>query len=62
MTPADLDRLKEALRHEEAAVKRYRQYARDADDERVREMFEQFAMNENWHAAAIRNKLKKPKP
>ncbi len=55
----DVDRLKEALRHEEIAAKLYREYARDADDERIKEMFDQFAMNESWHAAAIRSKLQK---
>ncbi len=55
----DKDRLLEALKHEEMAVRLYRQYARESDDERLREMFEQFAMNESWHAAAIRAKLQK---
>jgi rubrerythrin len=55
----DKDRLLEALRHEEAAVRLYRQFAQESEDERVREMFEQFAMNESWHAAAIRAKLQK---
>ena len=55
----DQDRLKDALRHEETAVRLYRQYAREADDDRIQEMFEQFAMNESWHAAAIRAKLDK---
>ena len=59
LTPEDIERLKDALRHEDTAVRLYRQYAREADDERVVEMFEQFAMNESWHAAAIRNKIKK---
>ena len=62
LTPADIDRLTDALRHEEEAVKRYRQYAREADDDRVKEMFDQFGMNESWHAAAIRNKLRKARP
>jgi len=56
-TDADVERLREALRHEEIATNLYRQYAREADDPRVKEMFEQFAMNESWHAAAIRSKL-----
>ncbi len=55
----DKDRLLEALKHEENAVRLYRQYGRESDDERLREMFEQFAMNESWHAAAIRAKLQK---
>ena len=55
----DRDRLKDALKHEETAVRLYRQYAREADDDKVQEMFEQFAMNESWHAAAIRAKLEK---
>ena len=55
----DRDRLKEALRHEEAAVRLYREYAREAADQKVQEMFNQFAMNESWHAAAIRAKLDK---
>ncbi len=62
LDPADVERLREALRHEEAALKNYRLYARKTSDERLAEMFEQFAMNESWHAAAIRNKLKKAKP
>jgi len=62
LDPADVERLKEALKHEEAALENYRQYARETSDERLAEMFEQFAMNESWHAAAIRNKLKKAKP
>ncbi len=52
-------RLKDALHHEEKAVKLYRQYARETGSEAIREMFEQFAMNESWHAAAIRQKLDK---
>ena len=55
----DRERLLEALKHEEVAVRLYRQYEREAQDERLREMFEQFAMNERWHAAAIRAKLQK---
>jgi len=55
----DKDRLLEALKHEETAVRLYRQYERESDDARLREMFEQFAMNESWHAAAIRAKLQK---
>ena len=54
---SDEDRLKEALYHEENAVKLYRQYARETGSDSLREMFEQFAMNESWHAAAIRQKL-----
>lgn len=57
----DLDMLEEALEHEEEATKRYRKYARETDDERLREMFEQFAMNENWHAAALRSKIEDAK-
>jgi len=53
----DRERLEEALLHEEEAVALYRRYTRECDDERLREMFEQFAMNESWHAAAIRAKL-----
>jgi len=53
----DRERLKDALLHEEDAVRLYRRYATEAEDERIREMFEQFAMNESWHAAAIRAKL-----
>jgi rubrerythrin len=55
----DRDRLLEALEHEEVAVRLYRQFENEAEDERLREMFEQFAMNESWHAAAIRAKLQK---
>ena len=50
-------RLKDALKHEEQATKLYRRYARETDSEVLEEMFEQFAMNESWHAAAIRKKL-----
>lgn len=49
--------LQDALEHEEKAVTMYRRYARETEDDRIREMFEQFAMNESWHAAAIRAKL-----
>lgn len=57
LSDADFERLREALRHEEAALELYRLYAREADDERIKEMFDQFSMNESWHAAAIRRKL-----
>ena len=53
----DREMLQDALEHEETAVNLYREYAREVDSDRVREMFEQFAMNESWHAAAIRAKL-----
>ena len=43
----DRERLKDALSHEEAAVALYRKYAHDAEDQRLTEMFEQFAMNES---------------
>lgn len=56
----DKQRLTEALGHEEAAVKLYRRFARETDSDSLSEMFEQFAMNESWHAAAIRQKLDKP--
>ena len=59
LSDADAERLKEALRHEEAALALYRLYAREADDERLKEMFDQFGMNESWHAAAIRDKLQR---
>ncbi len=55
----DKERLQEALRHEERAVRLYRTYERECEDARLREMFEQFAMNESWHAAAIRAKLER---
>ncbi len=55
----DEDRLKDALGHEENAVNLYRKYARETDSASLTEMFEQFAMNESWHAAAIRQKLEK---
>lgn len=54
---SERERLQDALKHEEDAVKRYRRYARETKDERLQEMFEQFAMNESWHAAALRAKL-----
>lgn len=53
------DMLKEALQHEELAIRLYREFAEQARDERIKEMFVQFAMNESWHAAAIRAKLDK---
>lgn len=53
----DRDRLQDALEHEEDAVRLYRQYERETGDERLQEMFGQFAMNESWHAAALRRKL-----
>mgnify|MGYP006280453371 FL=1 len=55
----DRERIQDALEHEEHAVRLYRQYQREADDDRLQEMFEQFAMNESWHAAALREKLEK---
>ncbi len=55
----DLIRLKDALVHEEKAVKLYRQYSRECKSEIISEMFEQFAMNESWHATAIREKIEK---
>ena len=55
----DRERLLEALKHEEDAVRLYRQFERESQDPRLREMFEQFAMNESWHASAIRAKLQK---
>ena len=56
---SDEHRLKEALKHEENAVNLYRKYSRETDSVSLTEMFEQFAMNESWHAAAIRQKLDK---
>ena len=53
----DRERLQNALEHEEHALKLYRQYERETDNDRLAEMFEQFAQNESWHAAAIRAKL-----
>ncbi len=58
-TKDDRGRLKEALKHEENAVKLYRKYASETDSESLSEMFEQFAKNESWHAAALREKLEK---
>jgi len=55
----DRERLQDALEHEEAAVRLYRKYQRECDDERLAEMFEQFAMNESWHASALRAKMDK---
>ena len=55
----DQERLQEALKHEENAVRLYRKYQRECDDGRLSEMFEQFAMNESWHASALRAKLEK---
>ena len=56
----DRDRLKDALKHEDAAIRLYRQFADETEDARLKEMFTQFAMNESWHAAAIRDKLGQP--
>ena len=55
----DRERIQDALEHEEHAVQLYRQYQRECEDQRLQEMFEQFAMNESWHAAALRAKLNK---
>ncbi len=55
----DRDRLKDALVHEENVVMLYRKYTRESEDARLKEMFEQFGMNESWHAAAIRTKVGK---
>mgnify|MGYP000509377487 CR=1 FL=1 len=57
----DRERLQDALEHEEKAVQLYRKYQRECDDERLQEMFDQFAMNESWHASALRAKLDKMK-
>ncbi|MBS3762727.1 MAG: rubrerythrin [Planctomycetes bacterium] len=54
----DKEMLKDALEHEEEAIRLYRQYTEAVTDERIKEMFEQFAMNESWHASALRDKLK----
>jgi rubrerythrin len=54
---SNIEMLKDALKHEEDAVALYRKYASRTDNDRIREMFEQFAMNESWHAAALREKL-----
>jgi len=54
----DREMLRDALAHEEEAVRLYRRYAQQCEDQRVQEMFEQFAMNESWHGTAIRQKLK----
>ena len=53
----DEERLRDALEHEEKAVSLYHEYARETEDPKIEEMFEQFAMNESWHAAALRAKL-----
>ncbi|MFP4026947.1 MAG: ferritin family protein [Candidatus Brocadiia bacterium] len=53
----DKEMLKDALEHEEEAIRLYRQYTEAVIDERIKEMFEQFAMNESWHASALRDKL-----
>ncbi|MCK5643830.1 MAG: hypothetical protein KAJ19_23730 [Gammaproteobacteria bacterium] len=53
----DREMLEDTLAHEEEAIALYRRYARDVEEPRLKEMFEQFAMNESWHAAAIRAKL-----
>lgn len=51
------ERLKEALRHEEAAIRMYNRFAEGTEDAALSEMFRQFAKNESWHAAAIIEKL-----
>ena len=53
----DKEILEEALEHEERAVRLYREWAEQADNDALQEMLEQFAMNESWHAAAVRAKL-----
>jgi rubrerythrin len=53
----DTKRLQVALGHEEDAIRLYRQYEQESQDPRLKEMFGQFAMNETWHAAAIRAKI-----
>ncbi|MFW5922835.1 MAG: ferritin family protein [Planctomycetota bacterium] len=53
----DIEMLEDALEHEETAVNLYREYGRETDNEAIQEMFEQFAMNESWHAAALRAKI-----
>lgn len=53
----DQEILEEALEHEEEAIRLYRDWAQHADNDALQEMLEQFAMNESWHAAAVRAKL-----
>ena len=53
----DKEILEEALEHEEEAVRLYRDWAQQADNDALQEMLEQFAMNESWHAASVRAKL-----
>ena len=53
----DQEILEQALEHEEEAVRLYRDWAQQTDTVTLKEMFKQFATNENWHAAAVRAKL-----
>ena len=62
LSDGDVDRLKDALAHEEVALSLYRQYSEESQDPRLKEMFAQFSKNESWHAAAIREKLKRAGP
>jgi len=48
----DRERLQEALKQEANTFKLCREFERESEDERLKEMFEQFAMNESRHAAA----------
>jgi len=57
-----IENLKTAIGQEEAAVKNYQQWATEADEPHIEEMFRQFAKNESWHLAALQEKLKQVLP
>ena len=61
MASNTIENLKTAIRQEEIAVKSYRQWAKEADEPHIEEMFNQFAQNEMWHLTALMEKLKKYK-
>ena len=52
--------LERALEHEKEAIELYDELsAKCKEDPHIEEMFLQFSKNENWHALAIEEKIKK---
>jgi len=59
MDERTLENIKTALEHEEEAVSLYTKFADECKIPFYKEMFMQFAKNENWHVLALKEKLKK---
>lgn len=62
MSIKNIENLKEAIRQEQAAITDYMRWANEAGEPRLEEMFRQFAKNESWHLAALREKLAQLEP